>query len=156
VGGDEMNDGIWRPVSACWEPKPKDRPRATEVLNALSSMDIHDDRPAATSFVASDFLQTMITPIHLERAKILMTQILGIEQSIPPPSQIPEPLRGPLSGLAGNLANAEAVAVALKKLSPDDTQTLVDALDLVSFSAPLVMDCLIVHCFRCSKRVFLP
>jgi hypothetical protein len=148
MSGDEISDGIWRPVSACWEPKPKDRPRATEILDAFSVMDIHDDRPAATAFAASDFLQTMITSSHLEHAKFLMTRILGTEQSMPAPSQIPERLRGPLSGLAGDGAKAEAMAVAVKKLSSDDTQTLVDALDLVSFSAPLMMECLIQRCFR--------
>jgi hypothetical protein len=150
-----MNDGIWRPVSACWEPKPKDRPRATEILNALSGMDIHDGRPAATAFVVSDFLQTTITSSHLERAKFLMTRILGTEQSMPAPSQIPEHLRGSLSGLAGDRTKAEAVAVAVKKLSSGDTQTLVDALDLVSFPTQLMMDYLIQYYFRWSKRILL-
>jgi hypothetical protein len=118
-------------------------------------MDIHDDRPAATAFVASECLQTMITSSHLERVKFLMTRILGAEQSMPPPSQIPEHLRGPLSGLAGDSAKAEAVAVAVKKLGPDDTQTLADALDLVSFPVLLVIDCLIQYCFRWSKRILL-
>jgi hypothetical protein len=118
-------------------------------------MDIHDDRAAATAFVVSDFQQITVTSSHLEHAKCLITRILGVEQPMPPPSQIPEHLRGPLSRLAGDLAKAEAVAVATKKLSPDDTQTLVDALDLVSLSAPLVMGCLIQYYFRWSK-IILP
>jgi hypothetical protein len=153
VGGEEISDGIWRPVSACWKLEAKDRPFATEILNALSGMDIHDDRPAATALATLDFLQTTITSSHLERAKFLMTRILGTEQSMPAPSQIPEHLRGPICGLADDRVKVEAVAVAVKKLSPHDTQTLVDALDLVSFSAPPVMDYLIHHCFRWSKRI---
>jgi hypothetical protein len=59
-------------------------------------------------------------------------RILGSDQSFSPPSQIPEQLREPLFGLIENRVKADAVAAATKKFSPDDTQTLVDVLDLVS------------------------
>jgi hypothetical protein len=64
---------------------------------------------------------------------------------LPPPSRIPDQLCEPLSGLADNFAKAETVAMAAKKLNPDDTQTLVDALDLVSL------------CLLClPQKMFLP
>jgi hypothetical protein len=61
-------------------------------------------------------------------------QIIGFGLPMPPPSKIPEHLQKRLSGLADNIVKAEAVAVVAKKLSPDDTQVLVDLLDLVSLS----------------------
>jgi hypothetical protein len=152
AGGEEINDGIWRPVSACWEFNPEDRPRCIEILNAFSSMDIQDNRQTAMVLTMPERLQTILTSGDIEHARCLMTRILGAEESMPPPSQIPDLLRGQLFGLVGDRAKAEAVAVTVKKLSSDDTQTLVDALDLVSLSAPLVVDCLIQQFFRWLKR----
>jgi hypothetical protein len=75
--------------------------------------------------------------LHLDRARSTLIRIVGSDLSMPPPSRIPEHIQKPLSGLADNRVKAEAVAVAAKKLSPDDTQILVNVLDLVSISSSL-------------------
>jgi hypothetical protein len=129
VGGEEVNDITWRPVSACWEFEPEDRPSCLKLHDAFASMNIHDDRPAPRSEASGEF---EAPAIDLESIGSLLNRVLGSDRILPPPSRILDHLREPLSGLADSLPKAKTVAVAAKKLNPGDTQTLVDALDLVS------------------------
>jgi hypothetical protein len=100
---------------------------------AFAIMDIQDSRPLPKSMVQSTALEEIEAPvIDLESMTALLSRVLGSDHLLPPPSQIPKHLREPLSRLIDNSARAMAIAVAAKKLNPDDTQALVDALDLVS------------------------
>jgi hypothetical protein len=129
VGGEEVNDITWRPVSACWEFEPEDRPNCLKLHRAFTSMNIHDDRPAPRSEASGEF---EAPAIDLGSVGALLNRILGSDKILPPPSQIPEHLREPLSGLVDSRPKAETVAMAAKKMNTYDTQTLVDVLDLVS------------------------
>jgi hypothetical protein len=73
--------------------------------------------------------------IDLERVRSILTRIIDSDASLPAPSQIPADLQKVLSGLTDSLVKAEIAVAAAKKLSPNDTQTLVDVLDLVSLSS---------------------
>jgi hypothetical protein len=133
-GMEEIGDAIWGPISTCWESEAEDRPSC---LQFQKDMAFHDHRSAVIPTIQfpehkKDFA------INLDLARSILTQIIGSDLSLPPPSQIPEHLQKPLSGLADNETKAETVAVAAKKLSPDDTQILVDVLDLVSLSLCLL------------------
>jgi hypothetical protein len=133
LGGEEIDDVAWRPTSACWEFEPEDRPSSLNLHEAFSNMDISDDRPVLQPMIQPAALRAIEDPaIDLENMRSLLNRVVGSNQLLPPPSRIPEQLREPLSGLADNPAKAETVAIAAKRLKPDDTQTLVDALDLVS------------------------
>jgi hypothetical protein len=139
VGGDEISDAIWRPVSTCFEFEAEDRPSCAQLQKIFSSIDIHDDRPvqnAATRFNAVE--HTRASASDLERARSILARIIDVGSSMPPPSQIPEDLQKVLSGLTDSVVKAEAVALAAKKLSPNDTQALVDVLDLVSLLSSLL------------------
>jgi hypothetical protein len=133
---EEIADAIWSPVSTCWESNVKDRPSCMQFQRAFSSMIIHDDRsiPKPTIQLGA-FKHKGSSALNLNHARSMLVRIVGSDLSMPPPSRIPEHLQKPLSGLADNRVKAEAVAVAAKKLSPDDTQILADILNLVRFSS---------------------
>jgi hypothetical protein len=130
-------DAIWGPVSACWESEAKDRPSCMQFQRAFSSMVIHDDRPITIPPIPLGAFKENF-PLHVDRARSILMQTVGSDVSMPPPSRIPEYFQKPLSGLADNNVKAEAVAVAVKKLSTDDTQILVDVLDVVNIFVSLV------------------
>jgi hypothetical protein len=102
-------------------------------------MDIYGGRPVLQSIIQPAALMEIETPAtDLEDMRPLLNRVVGSNQLLPPPSRIPEQLREPLTGLADNLSKAETVAMAAKKLNPDDTQTLVDVLDIVSLLVVLI------------------
>jgi hypothetical protein len=120
-------------VLACWEFDPEARPSCFRLYEAFSGMGIHDDRPVPKSTIRSALLgEIEISAVYLENMRFLLRRVLDSDVLLSPPSQIPEHLREPLSKLADNSAKANTVALVAKKLNPDDTQALVDALDLVS------------------------
>jgi hypothetical protein len=130
-GVEEVADAIWSPVSTCWEFETKDRPSCIQFQDAFSSRVIQDDRPTPKPPIQPGTFEES-SSLHLDRARSTLMRIVGSGLSMPPPSRIPEHFQKPLFGLADNGVKAEAVAVAAKKLSPDNTQILVDVLDLVS------------------------
>jgi hypothetical protein len=133
TGGDKIDDVIWRPVSTCWEFEPENRPSCAQFHRIFASIDIHDDRPVQKAEVQLDAVEHATAPaIDLERVKSILARITDSDPSLPPPSEIPADLQKVLSSLTDNVIKTEAVAVAAKKLNPNDTQTLVDVLDLVS------------------------
>jgi hypothetical protein len=97
-------------------------------------MVIHGNRPVPKAIIQPEaFEHERSSPLNLDLARSILAQIVGSDISMPPPSQIPEHLQKPLSGLIDSSVKAETVAVAANKLSPGDTQILVDVLDLVRF-----------------------
>jgi hypothetical protein len=133
---EEVADAIWSPVSSCWESDAKDRPSCIQFQKVFSNMIIQDDRPTPKPTIPPGTFEES-SSFHLDRAGSSLMRIVGSHLSMPPPSRIPEHFQKPLSGLVDNRVKAEAVAVAAKKLSPEDTQILVDVLDLVSVSLSL-------------------
>jgi hypothetical protein len=155
TSGEEISDTIWRPTSMCWETEPDARPCCSEVQAAFACMDIHDDRPIPQPIIPPEVVKRVeALPLGLGRARTILSQIIGSDHSMPPLSQIPEHLQELVSGLADNFVKADAVAVAAKKLNPNDTQAFVDVLDLVSFflSPSLEKRSLMRYCSRCGKR----
>jgi hypothetical protein len=138
-GMDEIDDGIWGPVSTCFKSKTKDRPSCIQLQKAFLSMVIHDNRPVPKAIIQPEALEhERGSALDLDLARSILTQIVNSDISMPPPSQIPEHLQEPLYGLVNDEVKAEYVVVAAKKLSPGDTQTLVNVLDLVGLSLSLL------------------
>jgi hypothetical protein len=104
---------------------------------AISSTVIYDGRPSPTPPIQARIFEER-SPLRLDHARSIWMGIIGSDLSMPPPSRIPEHLQKRLSGLADNAVKAEAVAAVAKKLSLDDTQVLVDVLDLVSLCLSLL------------------
>jgi hypothetical protein len=137
--GEEISDAIWGPVSTCFELETKDRPSCLQFQKVFSSMVIHDNRPESKAKIRPEaFEHERGFALDFDLARSILTQIIGSDISVLSPSQIPEHLQESLYGLVNNKAKAETVVVAAKKLSPGDTQVLVDVLDLVGFSLPLL------------------
>lgn len=129
---DEIHDMIWQLLLMCWEYEPEDRPPCLKVHQVLLGMDIQDDRPKPSSMISPDFMQcSSIDPM---RARATLVEVLGPEHASS--LRVPEQLRSTLFGLMPNTVKFEATATAAKKLSPDDTQCLVDFLDLVLEDLP--------------------
>jgi serine/threonine protein kinase len=138
-GVEEIRDAIWGPVSSCWEFEAKDRPSCLQFQKVFLSLVIRDDRPVPELAIQPEvFEHKKASAPNLYLARSILMQITGSDLSMPPPSKIPEHLQKPLFGLIDNRVKAEAVAVAAKKLSRDDTQILVDVLDLVSLALSLI------------------
>jgi hypothetical protein len=133
-GVEEISDIVWHPVSTCWEFEAKDRPGCLQIQKVFSSMVVHDDRPVPKPTVPPGAFEHEKCSAHLNLTRSILTRLIGFDQSLPPPSKIPEHLQKLLSGLTDNNAKAETVAVAAGQLGSDDTQILVDVLDLVSRS----------------------
>jgi hypothetical protein len=117
-------------------------------------MVIHDDRPMTKPPIPTGAFRES-SSLHIDRARSILMRIVGSDPSTPLPSRIPEHLQKSLSGLADNRVKAEAVAAAAKKLSPDDTQVLVDVLDLVSplFVCFIVKEAPHQYCLRSCKKI---
>jgi hypothetical protein len=136
---EEIDDAIWGPVSTCFESETKDRPSCTQFQKAFSSIVVSNNRSVLKAIIQPEaFEHERGSALDLDLARSILTQIVGSDISMPPPSQIPEHLREPLYGLVNNEAKAETVVVAAKKLSPGDTQVLVDVLNLVGLSLSLL------------------
>ncbi|KXN84535.1 Ribosomal protein S6 kinase alpha-5 [Leucoagaricus sp. SymC.cos] len=127
VDGDEIIDEIWRLLLLCWEYEVGDRADCSRVQEMLTNLSVQDDRPMPQSPLSSDALDGCT--IATERIKTVVNKVLGFE----PPStlQIPEHLHSTLFTLVDDADKRSARAAAANKLSPGETQVLVDILDLV-------------------------
>jgi hypothetical protein len=115
---------------------------------AFSSMVVHDDRPTPKPPIPPGAFEEK-NSFYVERARSVLMQIVVSDPSMPPASRIPELIQKPLSGLVDNRVKAEAVAVAAKKLSANDTQILVDVLDVVNFFvSPIAKEAPHWYCLR--------
>ncbi|KXN90938.1 Cell division control protein 15 [Leucoagaricus sp. SymC.cos] len=131
--GNIISDAIWNLLMLCWEYKAGDRPTSSKIKEMLLHVHIKDDRPEPKPMIEFEALRT--SEINLELAKNILTQALGSHQR---PLQVPEHLRDTLSRLVRDSKAFSATVVAAKKLTPDDTQTFVDSIELVVkyFSLP--------------------
>ncbi|KAF5361872.1 hypothetical protein D9756_002598 [Leucocoprinus leucothites] len=132
VGGNEIDDAIWQIMLMCWEFEPEGRPACLTIQQMLMGMVIQDDRIAAKPMVRPEAMKR--SSIDIEQAKGRLIGVLGSDQS--PSLRVPEHLRKSLATFVSDTTKLNATAVAAKKLSPSDTQMLVDFLDLVLEDLP--------------------
>ncbi|KAF5361880.1 hypothetical protein D9756_002596 [Leucocoprinus leucothites] len=132
VGGNEIDDAIWQIMLMCWEFEPEGRPACLTIQQLLMGMVIQDDRIAAKPMVRPEAMKR--PSIDIEQAKGPLIGVLGSDQS--PSLRVPEHLRKSLATFVSDTTKLNATAVAAKKLSPSDTQMLVDFLDLVLEDLP--------------------
>ncbi|KXN83999.1 Cytokinesis protein sepH [Leucoagaricus sp. SymC.cos] len=131
--GDGIITEVWRLLLACWEYRAQDRTDLLRVKEVLSNVSHQDNRPVPKPMLASDALNGYTEDTG--RAEAILIQVLGTEQ--PSTLRVPEHLRGSLFTLAGESHDSDAPKrsanmAAAKKLSPQETQVLVDLLDLLS------------------------
>jgi hypothetical protein len=70
LGGEEIDGVTWRPVSACWDFEPEDRPSCLNLHGAFSNMDICDNRPILQSMIQPAALREIEAPaIDLENMR---------------------------------------------------------------------------------------
>ncbi|KAJ3576477.1 hypothetical protein NP233_g402 [Leucocoprinus birnbaumii] len=130
--GELDDDVLWPLLMMCWEYEPEDRPSCLRFHQILSGMDIKDVRSVQGPLIVPDFIKC--STIDVERAKASLATVLGCDEASSP--RVPEELRRTLFKLIPNTVKFEATAIAAKKLSPDDTECLVNFLDLVLEDLP--------------------
>ncbi|KAF5361836.1 hypothetical protein D9756_002616 [Leucocoprinus leucothites] len=126
VDGSSIDDAVWRLLLLCWKFEPEERPPCLKVHQILLGMGVHNGHPGMKPLVRSEAIK--LSSFDLERAKTSLTRILGSDDQTF--FRVPEHLRSSLSNLVPNAAKFGETAIAARKLSPDDTQQLVDFLDL--------------------------
>ncbi|KXN92513.1 Serine/threonine-protein kinase HT1 [Leucoagaricus sp. SymC.cos] len=131
-GGSAINDVIWDLLMSCWEYEAADRPTSSKIQEMLSYMRTEDRRPEQKSIIEPEAIKSSVT--NLELAKDVLSQILGSHE--PASVQVPKHLRDTLSRLVRDSEALDAAKVAAKKLNRDDTQTLVDLIELVVKDLP--------------------
>ncbi|KXN83033.1 Cytokinesis protein sepH [Leucoagaricus sp. SymC.cos] len=126
VDGDEIGEDIWHVLLVCWEHGAGDRVSCLQVQEMLLNIPLRDDCPPPKLTSGLDTLNRYATDI--ERVRTVVARVLDFE----PPSalQVPEHLRNSLYKLVDNANKRSARAAAAKKISPSETQVLVDFLDL--------------------------
>jgi hypothetical protein len=133
---DEIDDQFWDLIMGCCVPAPGDRLTLLEIQKLLEEMEIQDDRPTATNLPGAEALALRSSPdIDWDGVKRLLDQIqvcqrVIMEQPLNVWRQV-ELLRTPLWKLIQN--HTKDVAAAVAQLIPEDTQALVDFLDVVRF-----------------------
>ncbi|KXN83978.1 Tyrosine-protein kinase CSK [Leucoagaricus sp. SymC.cos] len=130
--GDEISDMIWNVLLLCWEYEAADRLTCLKVRETLSHMRIGDHRSEPRPMVPFEALKT--SEIDPEPAKNILIKVLGSHQQSS--SQVPKHLRDILSRLVLDSEALGTTRVAARTLSRDDTQTLVDFLELVIQDLP--------------------
>ncbi|KXN81246.1 hypothetical protein AN958_05587 [Leucoagaricus sp. SymC.cos] len=124
-GGDPIRDTVWNLLLRCWEYEAEERPKLQEIL---LHMHVEDNRPKQKLKIRLDPLETSGT-IDLKAAKMILKQTLGPHQSSP--LKIPEHLRDTVSLLVRDSEALDTTTVAANKLTREDTQILVDLIELV-------------------------
>ncbi|KXN92514.1 Serine/threonine-protein kinase HT1 [Leucoagaricus sp. SymC.cos] len=125
-GGSAINNAIWDLLMRCWEYEAADCPTSSNFQEMLLYMHTEDCHPEPKSIIEPKAIQSSIT--NLELAKAVLSQILGSHE--PASLQVPKHLRDTLSQLVCNSEALDTTEVAAKKLNRDDTQTLVDLIEL--------------------------
>ncbi|KXN85809.1 Tyrosine-protein kinase CSK [Leucoagaricus sp. SymC.cos] len=131
-GGIAISDVTWDLLMMCWEYEAVDRPTSSKFHEMLSRMHSGDGRPEPRSIIEPEAIKSSI--IDIELAKTILSQILGSHQQAS--VQVPKHLRDTLSRLVRDSGALSAAQVAAKKLNRDDTQTLVDLIELVVKDLP--------------------
>ncbi|KXN89683.1 Tyrosine-protein kinase CSK [Leucoagaricus sp. SymC.cos] len=130
--GDKISDMIWNILLLCWEYEAADHLTCLKVREMLSHMRIEDYCSELRPMVPFEALKT--SEINSEPAKNILIKVLGSYQ--PSSSQVPKYLCNILSRLILDLEALDTTRVAARTLSCDDTQTLVDFLELVIQDLP--------------------
>ncbi|KXN89684.1 hypothetical protein AN958_05346 [Leucoagaricus sp. SymC.cos] len=132
--GGAISDMMWDLLMLCWEYVATDRPTSLKVQEMLSHMHIGDGHlePSSESTIEPEATKSSI--INVKLAKTILSQILGSHQVAS--LQVPKHLRDTLSWLIRDSKALHAAQVAAKKLNCDDTQTLVDLIELVVKDLP--------------------
>ncbi|KAF5362327.1 hypothetical protein D9756_002589 [Leucocoprinus leucothites] len=152
AGGDGIDDAMWQLLLLCWELDPKGRPFCLQIHQILLGMTIEDTRPAAKPIIQPGTIKG--SALNLEYAKDNLMQVLSSDHS--PSLRVPKHLRKLLSSFLPDTSGLNATVAAAKKLSPDDTQMLVDFLDLVLEDLPdlhLNPICFLLSSLMVSTRV---
>ncbi|KXN84851.1 Serine/threonine-protein kinase HT1 [Leucoagaricus sp. SymC.cos] len=131
-GGSAIGDAIWDLLMRCWEYEVTDRSPSSKIQEMLSYICTEDRRPEPMSIIEPEAIKPPAT--NLELAQAVLSQILGSHE--PASLQVPKHLRDTLSRLVHDSEALDAVKVAAKKLNHDDTQTLVDLIELVVKDLP--------------------
>ncbi|KAJ3563267.1 hypothetical protein NP233_g9050 [Leucocoprinus birnbaumii] len=125
--GDEINDAIWQTLLMCWKFEPSERPPCLKVYQVVVGMGTKDERPVAKPMMVPDALKR--STLDLERPRSNLTRVLGSEAASS--LRAPEHLRDSLLRLISDTNKLEAAAAVVLKLKLDETQCLVDFLDLL-------------------------
>ncbi|KXN81904.1 Tyrosine-protein kinase CSK [Leucoagaricus sp. SymC.cos] len=133
-GGGAINDTTWDLLMMCWEYAAVDRPTSLKFQEMLSHIRIEDVRPEPKpeSIIEPEAAKSSV--IDVELAKAILSQVLGSNQATS--QQVPKRLRDTLFRLVRDSEALSAAQVAAKKLDRDDTQTLVDLIELVVKDLP--------------------
>ncbi|KXN93000.1 hypothetical protein AN958_09682 [Leucoagaricus sp. SymC.cos] len=121
---------------SCWEYEATDRPTSLKIQEMLSHMRIEDRCPEPGLTIESEAIKSSIT--NLELAKAVLSQILGSHE--PASLQVPKHLHDTLSRLVRDSKALDAATSAAKKLNRNDTQTLVDLIELVVKDLPYLAE----------------
>ncbi|KXN89676.1 Receptor-interacting serine/threonine-protein kinase 1 [Leucoagaricus sp. SymC.cos] len=132
-GGNEISDVVWHLLSLCWEYDTEDHPNSSQVQEVLSHLHIEDDCPEPRPMIELEVLKSSV--FNPKSAKIVLMQVLGSHQ---PSLQVPKHLCNSLFCLVHDHKALNTTTMAAKRLTPDDTQTLVDFDDLVIKDLPYV------------------
>ncbi|KXN84856.1 Cytokinesis protein sepH [Leucoagaricus sp. SymC.cos] len=131
-GGSAISDAIWDWLMTCWEYEDAGRPTSSKLQEILSYMHVEDRRPEPKLIIGPKAIKSSIT--NLELAKAVLSQILDSHE--PASLQVPKHLRDTLSRLVRDSKALDAAKAAAKKLDRDDTQILVDLIELVVKDLP--------------------
>ncbi|KXN92522.1 Alpha-xylosidase [Leucoagaricus sp. SymC.cos] len=131
-GGSAISDAIWDWLMMCWEYEDADRPTSSKLQEILSYMHVEDHHPEPKSIIGPKAIKSSIT--NLELAKAVLSQILDSHE--PASLQVPKHLCDTLSRLIRDSKALDAAKAAAKKLNRDDTQILVDLIELVMKDLP--------------------
>ncbi|KXN81902.1 Mitogen-activated protein kinase kinase kinase YODA [Leucoagaricus sp. SymC.cos] len=131
-GGSAISDMTWDLVMTCWEYEAMDRPTSSKLQEMLSRMHSGDSCPEPGSIIEPEAIKCSI--IDVELAKTILSQILSSHQAAS--LQVPKHLHDILSWLIHDSKALDAAKVAAKKLNHDDTQTIVDFIELVIKDLP--------------------
>ncbi|KAJ3564996.1 hypothetical protein NP233_g7925 [Leucocoprinus birnbaumii] len=127
VDGYEINSTIWQTLLMCWKLEPSERPPCLKVYQIIVGMGTQCERQIAKPVTGSDILKSSV--VDLERAKSSLIGVLGYKAASS--LRVPEHLRNSLLKLIPDANKLEAARAVVLKLSPDETQCLVDFLDLL-------------------------
>jgi len=125
--GNEIDDAIWSIFLSCWAYEVKDRPTASKILQDMSHIQI-GERPLEERPAFDVNLKASLDDFELTKA--FLAKVLGSQQSSS--VQIPQQLQEILSRFVRDSRTREKAEAGVMKLTRDETQVLVDFLELVS------------------------